>query len=96
VKATILKLMRRWLPSTWIGWFFIWLLLVLVIVGSGAAVGGLAYPFFGTLLGMDLSMREFFVNGVKDGGFYALIWAPGISLVVCIMAANWKMRDAAR
>lgn len=65
-------------------------MLVLVIVGIGAALGSLAYPFFGTLLGMDLSLREFFLNGVKDGGFYALIWAPGISLVACIMAAHWK------
>lgn len=37
---------------------------------------------------MDLPPARMLVNGLKDGGFYALIWAPGLALVICIMRAH--------
>jgi hypothetical protein len=85
---------RKCLPSGFAGWSVGWLLLVMAIVAAGAVAGSLLYPVFGTLLGMDLSVREMIMNGVFDGGFYAMIWAPGVSLVACLMAANWKRRGA--
>lgn len=82
------------LPSGWLGWSVGWLLLAAVIISTGALLGSLLYPIAGTLLGMDLSLREMWLNGVFDGGFYALIWAPGVSFVACLMAANWKRRNS--
>ena len=69
-------------------WLLRWLLLVLGICSAGALVGAVLYPVAGTLLGMDLPPARMLVNGLKDGGFYALIWAPGLALVICIMRAH--------
>jgi hypothetical protein len=86
---------RQWLPSGWLGWCAVWSLLVVAIVAAGAIAGSVLYPLVGTLLQMELSVREMFINGVFDGGFYALIWAPGVSFVACIMGAHWKNRNRA-
>ena len=66
-------------------WFSRWLFLLLAICLAGALVGALAFPVAGYLLGMDLGIGEMLRNGVFDGGFLALIWAPGLSLVACLM-----------
>jgi amino acid transporter len=95
LKVTDPEQVRKCLPSGLAGWCVGWLLLVVAIVAAGAVAGALLYPLFGTLLGMDLSVREMFLNGVLDGGFYAMIWAPGVSFVACLMGANWKRRGAA-
>jgi len=58
------------------------------IVAFGAVAGALIFPAAGFLLGMDLEPLIMIRNGVLDGGFYALIWAPGISFVVCVMAIH--------
>ena len=77
---------------TW-AWFGRWHLLVLLITLCGAVAGAFLYPLFGSLIGMDLSVGRMVRLGVLDGGFYALIWAPGISFVACII---WGKRRLCR
>lgn len=87
---------RQLLPSGWAGWCAGWFLLLGVIVAAGAMAGSVLYPLVGSLLRMDLSVPDMFLNGVFDGGFYALIWAPGISFVACLMGAHWKRRSGSK
>lgn len=84
--------LARFLPDSLFGWIVTGLLLMGAIVAAGGVLGSLLYPVFGSLLGMKLHVLEMAANGLYDGAFYALIWAPGISLVLCIMAAHHKMR----
>jgi hypothetical protein len=74
--------------STAAKWFGRWLFMVLAICLAGALAGGLLFPLFGHLLGMDLGTGEMIRNGIHDGAFLALIWAPGISFVACLMLAR--------
>lgn len=79
-----------------LAWFLRWLLLVSLICFAGALAGLVLFPVGGHLLGMELSTAEMARNGAFDGGFLALIWAPGLGLVICIMWARdrWvKKRD---
>ena len=69
-------------------WVVRWLLLTIGICLAGALVGAILFPVAGHLLAMDLGTREMVTNGIFDGGFLALIWAPGISFVVCLMWAR--------
>ena len=69
-------------------WAGRWLALLVGICAFGAIVGGILFPAFGHLLQMDLGTREMVIDGLLDGGFLALIWAPGISFVVCLMWAR--------
>ena len=69
-------------------WTARWLALLAGICAAGAIVGGILFPVFGHRLRMDLGTREMVRNGLLDGGFLALILAPGISLVVCLMWAR--------
>ena len=75
-------------------WIVLWLGLVLLICLGGALAGALLFPVGGWLLGMDLTAAEMLRNGVMDGGFLALIWAPGVSFVVCLMQANRRHQPA--
>ena len=78
--------------STIIRWLVIWILFVTLICGAGALVGGILFPIVGLILGMKLSVVEMIKNGLFDGVFLAGIWAPAVSLVVCLM----KSREAKR
>ncbi|NBD38908.1 MAG: hypothetical protein GVY10_10095 [Verrucomicrobia bacterium] len=68
-------------------WVGRWHLLVLAITAGGAVAGCLLFVVIGSLAQLDYSLGELARNGLADGGFYALIWAPGISLVACVMQA---------
>jgi len=74
-------------------WIFIWVILTTGIVIFGAVAGGLIFPAGGFLLGLDLEPWVMIRNGVLDGGFYALIWAPGISFVVCVLAIHTRRSE---
>lgn len=69
-------------------WIGRWHLLVLAITAGGAVAGCLLFVVIGSLARLDYSFAELARNGLSDGGFYALIWAPGISLVICVMQAH--------
>lgn len=72
---------------TWL-WIGRWHLLVVLITMAGAIAGSMLYPLFGQLIGMNMPVGEMLNNGAKDGGFYAFIWAPGISFVSCLIWRN--------
>ncbi len=69
----------------WLLRFMVWLLL---IVGLGVVTGALVFPLLGPLFGSKLHPLEHVVAGAKHLGFIALVWAPGIALVACVMHAR--------
>ncbi|MFO7724123.1 MAG: hypothetical protein R6V45_01125 [Oceanipulchritudo sp.] len=82
------------LPSAWYGWVGFGILLVIAMVVVGGGLGALLYPLVGTLIGMDLALLSMLRTGFMDGAFYALIWAPGASIVLCIAGAYEKKRPS--
>ena len=76
-------------------WFSLWLLIVAGMCLQGALVGGVLFPLAGSLLGMDLGLREMVLNGIKDGAFLALIWAPGTGIIVCFMRSHYAGGNSA-
>ena len=76
-------------------WFLGWCLLTLAITACGAVIGALLFPVGGWLFGMDLEFATMVRNGLSDGGFFAMIWAPGLSFVLCLIAFNRKSRHNA-
>lgn len=74
-------------------WSGAWVAGVLAICSAGALAGALLFPVAGHLLGMDLRTGEMIRNGAFDGGFLALIWAPGLSFVGCLMWGHGRSRS---
>ncbi len=78
---------------SWIGY---WLLYVLLMMIGGAIVFGIAYPIFGSLLGLDLSLMEMFTHGLRNGAFLiGGVWGPGVAFIICIIRAH-KQRERER
>ncbi len=75
-------------------WFSLWFFIVLGMCLQGALVGSLLFVIGGLLLGMDLSVPQLALNGLKDGAFLALIWAPGTGIVVCFIKAYGQVRNS--
>lgn len=71
--------------SHWSVYFLCWLL---GIVGGGALIGAVGFPLLGPLLGSDRPPLAHAITGARHLGFIALIWAPGIALVACVMRAR--------
>jgi hypothetical protein len=74
-------------------WLGLWHLRVFGIVASGGVLGSILFLVVGSLFKLDYSSTELLKNGLLDGAFYALLWAPGISLIWCIIIAK-KESDA--
>lgn len=70
--------------SHWAVYFLFWLL---AIVAGGALVGALSFPLAGPAFGSTLTPLEHVFTGARHLGFIALIWAPGIALVLCVRRA---------
>lgn len=79
---------RRW-TAFWraFAWVRLWHGMLFSAVCLGALLGAALYPAVGTLMGMDRSAAKMLLSGLKDGAFYVFIWAPGASLVACVMVA---------
>ncbi|MFT3870029.1 MAG: hypothetical protein QM715_16400 [Nibricoccus sp.] len=71
--------------SHWAVYFIVWLL---AVVGGGALVGAVSFPLLGPLFGSDHSVFSHVVAGARHLGFIALVWAPGIALVACVIRAK--------
>lgn len=78
-------------PAGWIGWPVLWALIVVSGCAVGGFIGATAYLLLGRPFGFDLSFAELGANGFKDGAFLALIWFPGIGIVVLAMLAHRRM-----
>lgn len=70
-----------WWLRLWHGW-------ILLMVGLGAALGALVFPLGAFVFGVDLPLLDILRAGVRDGGFYFFIWAPGAGFVLCVMEAH--------
>lgn len=64
--------------------------MTVAITACGAVVGAVLFPIGGWLFGMELEFAALVSNGVYDGGFFAMIWAPGLSFVLCLIAFKRK------
>jgi len=71
--------------SHWAVYFLCWLL---GIVGCGALIGAISFPLLGPLFGSTKSFFEHSCVGARHLGFIALVWAPGIALIACVMRAR--------
>jgi hypothetical protein len=63
------------------------------ITAAGSVLGGILFLAVGTIAGMELSARQLLLNGLRDGGFYAFIWAPGCAMVLCLIHAHNQARN---
>lgn len=80
-QATILLWARR------VGGFFI---TVLGICALGALLGSVVFPIAGGLGGSAKTRDELIVAGAKLGGFFFMVWAPGVALVREFVRAGKK------
>jgi len=69
----------------WAVYFLFW---VAAVVLAGAVVGAIGFPLLGPLFGSMLTPTAHALAGARHLGFVALIWAPGIALVLCVVRAN--------
>ncbi len=74
----------------WAGRFLAY---VAAIVLAGGIVGGVLFPLLGVTLRMEYPVAHMARRGFLDLSFYALIWAPAISLVACVMQARSRSRE---
>lgn len=68
--------LQLWARRT--GGFFI---TALGICALGALLGAVAFQLVGGLGGAMKTRDELIVAGAKTGGFFFMVWAPGIALV---------------
>jgi len=71
--------------SHWAVYFLFWLV---VIVVGGAIVGAVSFPLLGPVFGSKLTPLQHTIAGARHLGFIALIWAPGIALVLSFVRAH--------
>jgi len=69
-----------WL-ALWHGWLGL-------MVACGAVLGALLFPLGRWVFGVDIPWTQAVLAGLRDGAFYFLIWAPGVSFVLCVMEAH--------
>ncbi|NDV63066.1 hypothetical protein G0Q06_11430 [Puniceicoccales bacterium CK1056] len=70
------------------------LLLTAAITLAGALCGAVLFVLVGMLWNMDFTLGELIRNGLFDGGFLALIWAPGISFVALVVQAHKRKENS--
>lgn len=78
-------------PVGWMGWPLLWAGVVFAGCAMGGFLGATAYLLLGRPFGFALSFAELVANGFKDGAFLALIWFPGIGIVLLAMLAHRRM-----
>lgn len=75
--------------SHWSVFFTFWLL---AIISGSALIGAISFPLLGPVFGSTLPPLTHAMAGARHLGFIALIWAPGIALVLCVRRAYQKNR----
>jgi len=66
------------------------LLTILGLCALGALLGAIAFPLAGGLGGSEKTRDELLVVGARTGGFYFMVWAPGVALVREFVRAGKK------
>lgn len=85
LQIAVVRLMKREgraeVAKRWRGHFIDFHFAVLGLCTLGALLGAILFPLFGRLGGAHRSSPELIIMGVRMGGFYFLVWAPGAALV---------------
>jgi hypothetical protein len=68
----------------WATYFLFWFM---VVVLAGALAGAVGFSLLGPLFGSSRTPAEHAIAGARHLGFVAMIWAPGIALVLCVTRA---------
>ena len=76
IKARTMRVMRT--AARRAGGF---LLTVLGLCALGALLGALVFPLVGPVDGTLKTREELVVLGARTGGFFFMVWAPGLALV---------------
>lgn len=74
-------------PAPSLHWSLYFLVWTSGVVASGTLLGALLFPLIGSLIGARFTVAELALNGAKIFSFYALIWAPGLALVMTVKRA---------
>lgn len=83
------------LPTAHLPWALNFLIWAGGLIAMGALLGLILYPLIGWVAGLESTPGELALNGLRDLGFYALMWAPGIALVVTVKR-EYEARQATR
>lgn len=70
-----------------IHWSLYFLFWTAAIGAAGAALGAVLFPLAGLCFHTGHTAGQLLVSGIRIGGFYACIWAPGTAIVLCVMRA---------
>lgn len=54
------------------------------VIALGAVLGAAIFPLVGRLAGLEKSVGELALTGARTLGFYFMVWAPGLSLVLTV------------
>lgn len=68
-------------------WAWHALLVFFGVIACGAVLGAVVFPLWGLVFGLDYSVLELTVKGVRTMGFYFFMWAPGMALVLGVKRA---------
>jgi hypothetical protein len=79
-----------------IHWSLYFLFWTATLTAAGAGLGAGLFPLAGWLFHLGTSAGQLAQQGVRIGGFYFLIWAPGTALVLCVMRAYRRRHPEAR
>lgn len=74
-------------------WLVFWLGQTLGMVLIGALLGIVFFPLVGLAFGAPYSAADLMMHGAYNLGFYALIWAPGLSFILCVMRSHRKHHE---
>ena len=80
-------------PLSWPLTFLAWLL---GVVAAGALAGVVTFPLAGWIGGSTRAPGDLAVTGARTLGFFGLVWAPGIALVMAVKRAYETRRSKAR
>lgn len=73
-------------PFYWLGWF---LLYFVIVVGFLALTAAVIFMLVGAMTNPDLPVWQRGWQGLRNGAeLGAKVWAPAISLVLCVMKAH--------
>ena len=79
-----------------IHWSLYALFWVAVMVTAGALFGAVVFLLAGLFFHTGFTPWQLVQNGMRIGGFYFLLWAPGTAVVLCVMRAYRRRHPASR
>ena len=68
-------------------WFPYALMWIILICLAGAVAGAVIYPLVGLIFSLQTSSGALALRGMREFSFLAMIWAPGLALVLCVRRA---------